>query len=341
MKTNILSTGLIALIIASCVPAKEFEEISQQYNKVNDANKALAGKNNDLNDKLSELQSQNTSYEMLNSNLEDDTVRLAQKNYRLQQNNKTLQSVNQDLLEQLQKAISGNNAETQDLLNQLQMFQNDLQAREDALNTAEAELLTKRSELGNAITNLDKAQREIDARNARILEMEKMLAQKDELMRSLRDRVMAALKSYQGNGLNVHMKNGLLYVSLDEQLLFKSGSWQVDPRGQAAIKELSNVLAENKDIQITIEGHTDNVPYNGSGVLSDNWDLSVKRATTIVRILLQNQDIDKNRITASGRGEYIPLDNANTAEARQKNRRTEIILMPNIQDLMNALNGVK
>ena len=137
------------------------------------------------------------------------------------------------------------------------------------------------------------------------------------------------------------MKDGLLYVSLDEKLLFKSGSWAVDPRGQAAIKELSHVLADNEDIQITIEGHTDNVPYRGSGALKDNWDLSVKRATTIVKILLQNSGISPERITAAGRGEYVPLDTANTAEARQRNRRTEIILMPNMKDIMNALNGIQ
>ncbi len=341
VKTNFLSLSLIALAIVACVPAKEFEEISQQYNQVSEANKSLVGENDDLTTKISELKGENSSLKRSNVNLEEDTVRLAQKNQRLQHNYKTSQQVNQDLLSQLQNAISGNNAETQELLKQLQKYQNELQAREDALSSAESALLQKRNELDDAISGLDNAQQEIEARNARIAEMEKLLAQKDELMRNLRERVMSALKSYQGNGLNVHMKDGLLYVSLDEKLLFNSGSWQVDPRGQAAIKELSNVLADNKDIDITIEGHTDNVPYNGSGVLADNWDLSVKRATTIVRILLQNPNIEKSRITASGRSEFVPLDKSNTTEARQKNRRTEIILMPNMDDLMNALNGVK
>ncbi|MDA3852621.1 MAG: OmpA family protein, partial [Bacteroidales bacterium] len=270
----------------------------------------------------------------------DDTVRLAQRNHRLRHNYTTTKRVNEDLLKQLQSALSGNSNETQELLKQLQSYQNDLQAREDALSSAESALLSKRTELEKATKELQRAQREIALRNARILEMEEMLAQKDKLMRDLRDRVMSALEGYQGNGLNVHMKDGLLYVSLDEQLLFKSGSWTVDPRGQAAIKDLGKVLADNKDIQITIEGHTDNVPYNGSGALKDNWDLSAKRATSIVKILLQGSHISPERITAAGRGEFVPLDKANTAAARQKNRRTEIILMPNMNDLMNALNGL-
>lgn len=342
MKMKILGTlAFVVILLASCVPAKEFEEMSQQYNKTNQANKELLSDNDDLSTKVAEQGDDIAALRRAVQHLEDDTVRLAQRNHRLQHNYNTTKKVNDDLLEQLQSALSGNNAETQDLLQQLQRYQNDLQAREDALSSAEAALLSKRSELEKAIAKLETAQREIEARNARILEMEEMLAQKDKLMRDLRDRVMSALASYQGNGLNVHMKDGLLYVSLDEQLLFKSGSWAVDPRGQAAIKELGKVLADNKDIQITIEGHTDNVPYNGSGPLQDNWDLSVKRATSIVKILLEGSSISAERITAAGRGEYIPLDKANTAEARQKNRRTEIILMPNMKDLMNALNGVQ
>lgn len=337
----LLSSFIILIMAWSCVPAKEFETMSQQYNQTNKANKALSGDNDDLTTKVNEQKVDIESMERQIKHLEQDTLRLAQKNHRLRHNYNTTKKVNDDLLQQLQQALSGNSAESQDLLKQLQSYQNDLQAREDALSSAEAALFKQREELENAIAKLEKAQGDIEARNAHILEMEKILNEKDALMRDLRNRVMSALESYQGNGLEVHMKDGLLYVSLDEQLLFKSGSWSVDPRGQNAIKELSNVLADNKDIQITIEGHTDNVPYNGSGVLKDNWDLSVKRATSIVKILLQNKQISAERITASGRGEFIPLDEANTSEARMKNRRTEIILMPNMKDIMNALNGVE
>lgn len=338
---SLLSLALLIIVGSSCVPAKEFEEMSQQYNKTNNSNKSLAAENDDLNTKVKELEYDNATLKRKREHLEDDTIRLAQKNHRLQHNYNTTKQVNEDLLKQLQNALSGNSQETQDLLKQLQAYQNALQAREDALSSAEASLYDKRNELEKAIADLDGAQDEIAARNARILEMEKILNEKDALMQNLKNRVMAALDSYQGDGLNVHMKDGLLYVSLDEKLLFKSGSWSVDPRGQAAIKDLSKVLADNKDIQITIEGHTDNVPYNGSGALKDNWDLSVKRATSIVKILLQNPQIAEERITAAGRGEFIPLETANTSEARQKNRRTEIILMPNMKDLMNALNGVE
>ena len=101
-----------------------------------------------------------------------------------------------------------------------------------------------------------------------------------------------------------------------------------------ALNRLANVLAQNKDIHIMVEGHTDDVPYKGTGNITDNWDLSVKRATSIVRILLNNRDIAPARITAAGRGEYMPVATGRTADARKKNRRTEIILSPNLDELM-------
>jgi chemotaxis protein MotB len=135
------------------------------------------------------------------------------------------------------------------------------------------------------------------------------------------------------------MKNGKVYVSLEEKLLFKSASWDIDANGRNALKKLGGVLERNPDIQIMIEGHTDNVPYNpGSGQLKDNWDLSVKRATTIVRELVSGSKIDPKRLTASGRSEYMPVDERNTSDARQKNRRTEIVLTPDLSELYELIN---
>ncbi len=127
---------------------------------------------------------------------------------------------------------------------------------------------------------------------------------------------------------------------MDEKLLFQTGSYAVDPRGVEAIRNLAEVLEQNRDIYVLVEGHTDNVPYRSSGGhIQDNWDLSVKRATSIVRILLENSNIDPVRVTAAGRGEFFPVDPLNTIEARQKNRRTEIILIPDLDKLYNILEG--
>ena len=142
--------------------------------------------------------------------------------------------------------------------------------------------------------------------------------------RILKAKVSEALLGFENNGLTVTMKNGKVYVSLDEKLLFKTASWDIDANGRNALKKLAGVLERNPDIQITIEGHTDNVPYNpGSGQLKDNWDLSVKRATTVVRVLIEGSKIDPKRLTASGRSEYLPVDARNTpgcTTEKQKNR---------------------
>jgi len=138
----------------------------------------------------------------------------------------------------------------------------------------------------------------------------------------------------------VTIKDGKVYVSMDEKLLFKTGSYEIDANGRAALRKLGALLEKNTDIGILVEGHTDDVPYrSSSGQLVDNWDLSVKRATTVVRVLTQDTKINPKRLTASGRGEYIPVDPLKTAEARQKNRRTEIILTPDLSELYKILES--
>ena len=140
----------------------------------------------------------------------------------------------------------------------------------------------------------------------------------------------------------VFQKEGRVYVSMDEQLLFTSGSTEIEKKGEKALKDLANVLANNKNINIMVEGHTDNVPISGalpSGA-KDNWELSVLRATSVVKIILKNNSIDPSRITASGRGPFKPIDPAGTSDARKKNRRTEIVLSPKLDELTKLLNQI-
>jgi len=123
-------------------------------------------------------------------------------------------------------------------------------------------------------------------------------------------------------------------------LLFQSGSWSVGSEGRKAVRQLANVLAENPDIAILIEGHTDNVPYKGSAQLSGNWDLSTKRATAIVNILRENTSINPENLTAAGRGEYAPVASNDTTEGRAKNRRIEVILTPKLDEISKLLNDI-
>ncbi|MEE0083381.1 MAG: OmpA family protein [Paludibacteraceae bacterium] len=221
----------------------------------------------------------------------------------------SLRNLNKKLADQLKNSRS--ESEVKALLSQLQSMQNKLASREDSLSAKEKEMQ----------------------------KLTAMVNRQDSLMKNLKKKVSDALTNFEGKGLSVVNKNGRVYVSMDEKLLFKSGSYDVDSKGIQALNSIGDFLVENKDIHVVIEGHTDNVPYTGNGYLLDNWDLSVKRATAIVRALIGNKNIDPARITASGRAEYVPLDPADTKEARQKNRRTEIILSPNMDELMKALSG--
>jgi chemotaxis protein MotB len=217
-------------------------------------------------------------------------------------------------------------------LEQIRKAQDNLRLRED-------EVLALEKQMDARKRKLDALQAELGERDQRLRELESALRRKDEAVKALKDKVMSALTGFEGNGLSISTKNGKVYVSMDEKLLFKSGSYQVDQRGVQALGQLSNVLAQNKDINVMIEGHTDNVPYNGSGVLKDNWDLSVKRATSIVRIIIQNKGVAPKRLTVAGRSKYIPVETNATAVGRSKNRRTEIILTPKLDELFRLLES--
>lgn len=234
--------------------------------------------------------------------------------------------------------LKGTQAETKKLLTEIQKAQQLLQQREDSLRNLDDRLNLKGRTLSSAQLKLDSLNRNLQSQSAKLLELQRLLAKQDSLSNALRQKVKNALIGFEGKGLTITQKNGMVYVSMEDKLLFKSGSFDIDTRGAEAIRELSKVLAQNSDINIMIEGHTDDVPYLGRGELKDNWDLSVKRSTTIVRLITENKEINPTRITAAGRGEYLPIDTEKTAAARQKNRRTEIILTPNLEQLMQIID---
>lgn len=194
--------------------------------------------------------------------------------------------------------------------------------------------------------NLDRSKRLNDELNADLLEREKkvkeledILAKKDAAVQSLKKRITEALLNFKENDLTVDVKNGKVYVSLAEQLLFKSGSVVVDSKGKGALQQLAQAIKDQKDINILVEGHTDNVPISKSSqYLKDNWDLSVLRATSIVKILTSS-GLSTSQVTASGKGEFTPVADNKDAKGRQKNRRTEIIITPNLDELFEILES--
>jgi chemotaxis protein MotB len=159
-------------------------------------------------------------------------------------------------------------------------------------------------------------------------------------MKKLKENLSKALNAFEGKGLTIEQKNGKVYVSMENKLLFQTGSWAVGVEGKKAVVELGKVLAQNPDISVLIEGHTDDDKILGTigGGVENNWDLSTKRATAIVNILSENKDINRQSLTAAGRGEYAPLMANTTAEGKAKNRRIEIILTPKLDEITKMLD---
>lgn len=195
------------------------------------------------------------------------------------------------------------------------------------------ESLTATRKLNDSLSN------SLAEREKKVRDLEQVLANKDKAVQELRSRIQNALLNFKENDLTVTVKNGKVYVSLAEQLLFGSGSIDVDSKGVTALQQLAKAIKDQKDINVLIEGHTDNVPISKkSQYMSDNWDLSVMRATSITKILTR-AGVSPNQITASGRGEHVPLAPNDSPANKQKNRRTEIIITPDLDELFKILES--
>jgi chemotaxis protein MotB len=332
-----LTLVIASLVIAGCVPARKYEEMVERRNNAETRNTELRKINESLTTQNNELTNLRDQLQGQVEQLKTDTTETGKELRRVQENYNRLAKTYEIILDQNDQLMEGKDLETRRILSQLQETQEDLYLREDELRKATELMNTKENDLNALNERLQKFASELSVKEARVNELESIIARQDSTVQALRNSVSRALLGFEGQGLTIEIKNGKVYVSMQESLLFASGSTQVDPRGVNALKELAKVLEENPEINVLIEGHTDDVPFRPGSQIKDNWDLSVLRATAIVRILLQNSSVDPIRLTAAGRGEFMPLVAEKTAEARQKNRRTEIILTPKIDELLQII----
>jgi len=342
MKTTIIKSlvhiSALTILLSSCVPSRQFEDLQARQKECSDENISLKSTNQNLNTELTECTAGMVEAKRHIAQLTSDSMRQSNSMAILTKNYDKLNETNELLLAKNRDLLSGNVAENKKLVGALQLTQEELQRKQDALKLLETELNSKKKNLDEITLDLNKSRDELQKREQKVIELQSVLARKDSIVGALKKKVSDALLGFENNGLTVQQKNGKVYVSLEERLLFASGSINVDPKGAEALKKLAKVLEQNADINVLIEGHTDNVPYNSAGgAIKDNWDLSVLRATSIVKIIIANSKMDATRLAASGRGEYFPIDAANTAEARKKNRRTEIILSPKLDEILKVL----
>lgn len=336
--------GLLTVGIFSCVPVNQLTDAKKRAESLQNNNQLLKEKNRELEVENNELDGRFVQLQRRYEELKREVNVLTDERDKLRYENKRLKQNEEELEEQISVLQKGSTDEIAKLLSELQEMQQDLQDREDrvyqaekALKEREEELARAQNELKAQQQQLTRAEDELAQQQARLMVLEDALNNQKRAVTELKEKLNSALRGFYDQGLSVNERNGKVYVSLEENLLFKTGSYSVDPAGQAALESLSEVLAANPDINIMVEGHTDNVPLNGSGQIKDNWDLSVMRATAVTKIILKNVDIDPSRITAAGRSKYVPLDEADTPQARRKNRRTEIILTPDLSEVFDII----
>lgn len=320
MKKVLIIPALAFAFTTACVPAKKFKELEDRFAE-------LEKKNENLRNDLSDCEDFNTSQTAELGSLEKELQQVKEEKNQLQKEYDQLTGAHtnlQDSYNALEKnsssALAENSRQNRELLAQLE---------------------EKEAALAKEQARLDKLQKDLEARSNRIDELESVIAAKDAKMQALKNSISRALTDFEGKGLTVEQRNGKVYVSMENKLLFSSGSWAVGSQGRQAVKQLGTVLAQNPDINVLIEGHTDDDPYGGNGPLQDNWDLSTKRATAIVHILQENSSIDPNRLTAAGRGEFVPVASNETTEGKAKNRRIEVILTPKLDEISELLKDME
>ena len=303
---------LILPLCSSCVSSKIFNEIESRYATLKGENTSLETAHNQL---IKNYDSLRYHYGELIGQYEKQSQLLATTSGTLATLQDAYAALEQNSNEALQASIEKNRG----LLEEIQI--------------KEGELLSER-------TRLDSLKRELSSRIARVEELEGLVANKEALMSALKTALTDALVSFKGNGLSVEQRDGKVYVSMENKLLFQSGSWSVGNTGKQALKQLGSVLADNPEIAVLIEGHTDSDPYIGNDNLRGNWDLSTKRATEIVKLLLKNNKIKAENLTAAGRGQHQPLATNKTAAGKAKNRRIEVILTPKLDKIAALLSRV-
>lgn len=315
-----ISLGLLIVALStSCVSKKIYNDLENKFAELKKENRTLADSNEDLTKSKNQLEADKSKLQSEYDKLKAERDKLLADFTASDKNLKTLQASYNALEKDSNEALTANINKNRELLAKLEAKEKSMAAEQERLNKLKAEL---------------------DASSKRLSELEAYIAAKDASMKKLKETLSKSLKAFEGKGLTVEQRNGKVYVSMENKLLFGTGSWAVGAEGKTAVVAVGKVLADNPDISVLIEGHTDDDKILGNigGGIENNWDLSTKRATAIVNILSENKGVKKDNLTAAGRGEYAPLMSNDTPEGKAKNRRIEIILTPKLDEISKMLN---
>ena len=317
---QLIVLAFILSTLTGCVTIKQFEELQASCEEIDKENTELRLNSQDSEIELTELKGQIATLQEAREILAADTARMGRFVSEAEDELSRLRELNDALTDQNGGRLAALNEENRVLLEDVGRIRTELQTREDALLALEADLAQRSADL--------------EARSARVEELESLLEAREKAAEVLRKRLQSALLGFEGNGLTVEQRDGKVYVSLEAQLLFASGSAIVDDGGREILKKLGGVIATQSDLEIIIEGHTDTDKLSSTTIPRNNWELSVLRSTAVLDIIMSQPGVDPSVLTASGRGEYHPVD----PEDKAKNRRIEVILAPNLDALFDILD---
>lgn len=317
--TNFWGMLCLTCAVVSCVPQRKYAELEALRNTTLEENKTLRAEADKLAAQNSELQSERDTYKKEAEQLASDTARLGRDYRQLRTQYDKIIELNDILAAQRTNLLAQTTDENKRLATDLQQLQTVLQKREELASMLERDLKEKE------LTLIEK-QKRLD-------ELEKLLSDQQAASKQLKNKLEQALLGFRDKGLTVSEKNGKVYVSMEAKLLFASGSTEVDAQGRKALNDIGKAIENEATLEIMVEGHTDTDPLNGTAYPKDNWDLSVLRATEVVKILLSTSKVKPTILSAAGRSEYYPIN----PKDKSKNRRIEIILQPKLDELYKII----
>lgn len=325
-KNYLLFTVILVSVFASCVPSRQYTDAVSARDLCITENKNLKAQDSL---KVVEIKRLNEIIELQNDTLDRNKKNMADLQGRYDDMihaNEQLREVEDKLNNRINQLLALSTSQTQSLTEELTKKEKLLEEKEKELNLKQK--------------SLEDAQKDIAEKQKRVEELESALAAINQKLTDVASSLEKALTGFSASDLTVEKKDGKIYVKMSEKLLFASGSAVVDSKGKEALKQIADALRSQQGIQIMVEGHTDNVPLKSANYPKDNWDLSVLRATAIVKILTQDYNLSSTAVEAAGRGEFMPVSSNADAAGRSLNRRTEIIIVPNQEDILKILDSI-
>lgn len=328
---NYITFSIFCLSLIACVPQRKYQDQSMMTQKYLEEKTAC-------NDKLNKATKENEDLKQTNSDLNKKLNYLIEDTAAMMVRYEKIKKLNEDLNNLYEKLLTQNKDLLGNASKEKEEYSVALTARELELNAKQKQMEELEDRLKKRESDAEQLRSSLESREKRVQELESIISRQDSSASYLKKKLVDALSAYNASDLSIEQRDGKIYLSISEKLLFSSGSYKLDSKGVEALKTVAQTLSKESNLNVLVEGHTDNVPFSSAqGSIEDNWDLSVMRASNVAKILITN-GLNANQVVPSGRGDQMPIADNSTKEGRSKNRRTEIILQPDLGEILKLVN---